>query len=326
MKRLRLLFSLIIQGIYCFSQSNLVPNPSFETFSSCPNSISQLDTAIPWFNPTANSPDYFNQCWITGANSADVPLNFWGYESPKTGVAYAGFGAFASSISPDSREYLEVKLLDSLIISKKYCIDFYVSLAGTSIYSIDAIGIYFSKNKITSSTVFNLGFTPQVRNPIGNFLTDTVNWMLISGQYTASGGEQYITIGNFYDDANTGVDTTYPGNISYISYYYIDDISVSVCDNIIPPAETDFFIPNAFSPNGDGANDVFTVRGDLTELNCTIFNRWGEKVAELTKPKEVWDGTINGQAASTGVYFYYLTAKEKDGKEITEKGNLTLLR
>ena len=64
----------------------------------------------------------------------------------------------------------------------------------------------------------------------------------------------------------------------------------------------------------------------LDELHCEIFNRWGQQVAELDLPNQGWDGTINGQAASTGVYFYYLTAKDRNGKEITAKGNITLLR
>lgn len=78
----------------------------------------------------------------------------------------------------------------------------------------------------------------------------------------------------------------------------------------------DVFIPNAFSPNGDGINDIYLVDFDLPLI---IVNRWGQEIYEGTKG---WDGTYNGKEMSPGTYFYILTLP--DGT--TRKGPVTLMR
>ncbi|MGB3947028.1 MAG: gliding motility-associated C-terminal domain-containing protein [Bacteroidia bacterium] len=86
-------------------------------------------------------------------------------------------------------------------------------------------------------------------------------------------------------------------------------------------------IPNIFTPNGDGNNDVFFITTQsITKLSCTIFNRWGIKVTEWTDINANWDGKIaDGKLANDGVYFYIVNAQATDGSEIVEKGYLQLL-
>lgn len=104
---------------------NLVKNPSFEDTISCPMYLGQISKAIPWFNATDNTPDYFNSCWEENGNSSvDVPSNFWGFQYARTGVAYAGFSPYYGC--PECRDYIEGIMLDSLIAGKKYCVEFYV--------------------------------------------------------------------------------------------------------------------------------------------------------------------------------------------------------
>ena len=87
-------------------------------------------------------------------------------------------------------------------------------------------------------------------------------------------------------------------------------------------------VPNVFTPNGDGSNDVFEfIFENLTELNCVIFNRWGKQVAEITAPDKSWDGKISGGSdASDGTYFYILKAKGLDDVDYDLKGTVTLIR
>jgi gliding motility-associated-like protein len=87
-------------------------------------------------------------------------------------------------------------------------------------------------------------------------------------------------------------------------------------------------VPNIFSPNGDNINDVFEiVTSGVTELNCEIFNRWGQKVYSITSATGKWDGKLdNGNSATDGTYFYMLTAKSYDGKQHNSQGSLTLVR
>ncbi len=92
--------------------------------------------------------------------------------------------------------------------------------------------------------------------------------------------------------------------------------------------ESSILIPNVFTPNGDGSNDVFTVVGtNLTDVNCKIFNRWGQKLYEWDRVKGYWDGrTLAGEEVPDGTYFYIVKAKGIDGKEYFEKGGFSLIR
>lgn len=87
------------------------------------------------------------------------------------------------------------------------------------------------------------------------------------------------------------------------------------------------FIPNAFSPNKDGDNDILYVRSILVDkMLFRVFDRWGELVFESTSPSIGWDGTFKGRACDPDVYDYYLKATCVDGQESLMKGNVTLLK
>lgn len=87
------------------------------------------------------------------------------------------------------------------------------------------------------------------------------------------------------------------------------------------------FIPNSFTPNGDGVNDILYVRSDiLDESFFVIYNRWGEKVFETYDQSIGWDGTYKQKDCQRGTYDYYFKGKCKDGDEIELKGNVTLIR
>ena len=93
-----------------------------------------------------------------------------------------------------------------------------------------------------------------------------------------------------------------------------------------------FFLPNAFSPNKDGYNERFhLLEGKyfadcLADFYIAIYNRWGERVFEGTFIAFSWDGTYKGKLEDTGVFAYYIRAVVKNGDEVKQKGNLSLLR
>lgn len=89
----------------------------------------------------------------------------------------------------------------------------------------------------------------------------------------------------------------------------------------------EMYVPNAFTPNNDGANDVLYVRGIcLQSLTFMIFDRWGEKVFETADQNIGWDGTYKGEQMNTAVFVYRLEGKTYDGKAFSLKGNITLIR
>lgn len=102
-----------------------------------------------------------------------------------------------------------------------------------------------------------------------------------------------------------------------------DSASALVC---IAGADS-LVVPNIFTPNSDGSNDVFAITGgDLASLDVRIYNRWGQLEAWLEHPRQVWDGhSPAGQACSPGTYFYVLRAASKSGETIDRSGTITLV-
>ncbi|BAV04035.1 gliding motility-associated C-terminal domain-containing protein [Filimonas lacunae] len=87
------------------------------------------------------------------------------------------------------------------------------------------------------------------------------------------------------------------------------------------------FIPNAFSPNGDGLNDVIKIYGfGVKELTFAVFNQWGEKVFETRDQAQGWDGYWKGKPQPSGVYMYVCQVVLTDGSTQTKKGAINLVR
>ncbi len=87
------------------------------------------------------------------------------------------------------------------------------------------------------------------------------------------------------------------------------------------------YVPNIFSPNGDGNNDVLYVRGQgIRDLVFVIYDRWGEKVFESTDKSYGWDGVFRDKKMNPGVFVYYVKATYYDNTEAELKGDVTLIR
>ncbi len=90
---------------------------------------------------------------------------------------------------------------------------------------------------------------------------------------------------------------------------------------------TPVFVPSAFSPNGDGNNDVFKIYGDnISAVSMRVFNRWGELVFETTNSLAGWDGTYKGQLQEPNVFIYEATITFLDNSQVQKNGSFTLVR
>ncbi len=88
-------------------------------------------------------------------------------------------------------------------------------------------------------------------------------------------------------------------------------------------------MPNAFSPNGDGVNDIYRAKRNhksIIEFHAYIFNRWGQKLFEWTDIDGGWDGTHNGKPVKAGVYFVLVKARGADGRKYNIKRDVNVLR
>lgn len=229
-----LLFILITKG----GAQNLVMNPSFEAYTSCPMGPGSFPTDVTsWSQPDTATTDYYNACYTPsfgGAPSMDVPSNIQGYQQARTGVAYPGIICRENSFGMDDnwREYVQGQLTSPLVAGQSYCVKFYWSLADLSNYSVNEMGVYLSNTQINLQQKENLPFTPQLE-VTGSPLNDTAHWVPFQQNYIATGGEQYIIIGNFRAPSNTTSSSTglscpmIPVNGGCFAYYYLDDVSVT---------------------------------------------------------------------------------------------------
>ena len=101
---------------------------------------------------------------------------------------------------------------------------------------------------------------------------------------------------------------------------------VHIAENPVVPVGGELFLPTAFSPNGDGVNDLFRLRGTLPEdLLITIYNQWGEVLYQSENPDFAWDGTRKGLPVHSGTYTYVLEIRNGNSTQL-QSGHVTLLR
>jgi hypothetical protein len=282
--------------LLCGPGANLVPNPQFENYSTCPYFFSQVPLAAPWFNPTVATPDYFNTCatfWPVG-----VPGNWFGNQTPYSGNGY--MGAFVYSVHgtnpvPGYREYIEAPLLAPLQAGVTYQVSFRVSLADFSGWAISEIGAHFSTGPVLNgATQGPLNVIPQVVNPPSSPLTVTNGWMLVQGTFTAAGGEDHITLGNFLDDAST---TAVPAAGTNHAYYYFDDVVVApvcalVSNKTVLCGQPWTFDPPTALDDCSGTNVTLTVLGTVTNGPCpaSVQRTWA--LTDACGNTTTWSQTV----------------------------------
>lgn len=104
-------------------------------------------------------------------------------------------------------------------------------------------------------------------------------------------------------------------------------LSAAITGRATNPAGNQVFVPNLFSPNGDGANDVLMVYGNtIATVEMHIYNSWGQEVFVSKDQRQGWDGTMGGKRQPAGVYVYIVIAKLQNGTTVNKKGNITLIR
>ena len=209
------------------AQTNLVPNPSFETLSACPTYFYQLPLATGWFSASRNAPDILNSCsTIQGFNVA--PVNPFAPQ-PKDGNGYLGILLWYDDTT--AKQFAEIGLSQTLIKEKKYYVSFYTSPSKYTDFGCDSSQRFYTDvigASLTVSTLNrnNVQTIPATIEHKGALLNDPKLWYHICGLHKGS-GEKYITIGNFEPTAQTKFDTLdWLGCAPHQCYYFVDLVSV----------------------------------------------------------------------------------------------------
>lgn len=133
--------------------------------------------------------------------------------------------------------------------------------------------------------------------------------------FTEAGSHRIVLYATFINGNDT---------VAYTKDYWQDAQPIT-----IQISESKLEMPNAFSPNSDGINDIYRAKNNyqsIVEFDAYIFNRWGQKIYEWHDPAGGWDGKFNGKDVKQGVYFVLVKAKGADGRKYNIKKDVNLLR
>lgn len=168
-------------------------------------------------------------------------------------------------------------------------------------------------------------------NPLPNVVVSNDTSILINNTISlfVSGGENYAWLPAGLACNTCSVISVSPNTTTVYTVNVSNNYGCSVSKEIRVIVEDDFevFIPDIFSPNGDGQNDVLYVRGlGIKDLNFKIYDRWGEKVFESNDISKGWDGTYKGTPLNNAVFVYDLKANLINGATINKHGDVTLVK
>lgn len=316
------LWFLFLQTKFIFGQVNLVPNPSFENYTTCPNGDGtiQLGYCDDWYDPIKTSSDFFHSCINSDPLCIPpfiacygIPSNYNGFEYAHTGIAHAGFYVYHFGTFTNTREYLAVKLTNPLNSGSRYCMELYYSQADSSNIAIDNIGALFlnSPFPFTPPTdTFIININPQIQFK-KQYLSQSLGWEKLEGDFIANGGEQHLIIGNFQLDNQLDTATIHNGVSGIgVSYYYIDDVSLIECNPVISN------VPNVLTPNNDGINDFLEImNSEVDEIKLTVYNRWGLSIYNVIgKNKIIW----SPKELVDGIYYYFIEWKHQEKDDYTK--------
>src|SRR5690606_3208950 len=100
----------------------------------------------------------------------------------------------------------------------------------------------------------------------------------------------------------------------------VDTASITVT---VTPTDEEIYIPNAFTPNGDGVNDIFKAYGNsIQSVELSIFNQWGEQIYHSSNGTLGWDGKHKGKLQPSGVYVYVMRITLLSGTQVNKKGSV----
>jgi gliding motility-associated-like protein len=277
------------------------------------NSATRSPVVINIFTPPA-APVIIGDLNICANQPASLAIS-----NPQAGVTYSWFVSNSSTPVATGTTYTTDTVTGPLSVSvtatdANGC----VGTAGTEtvqIWTTLASPIVV----VTDSTAYSLTFSWNAVPGASGYIvsTDGINY---SPPSSGNQGTTHIVTGLDFDQTVT---------------LYVIALNAIDCRNSLPdsatgktlPEITDVYVPTAFTPNGDGLNDILHVLGNtIQSLEFSIYNRYGQKIFESTNQRTGWNGRFRNKLQPTGTYVYYVRAVMLDGTIKSRKGTILLLR
>lgn len=219
-----IILQLVLKQLH--GQSNLIPNPSFEEYTQCPNNVSQVTFAKDWFGIRATA-DFLHSC-ASATTLVGIPNSQWGYEYPFGTGCKAYFGFLTAGPGDNiNQEWFGCKLKQKLTVGQKYYFSFKLSPGDSMSVISNNVGFLLTKNSFPTNT---WSYSPQPLNKshfkIPTPISQKNGWTSIFGSLIADSAYNYFAMGNFYDDTLTTYISN-PGGKFANAYYFVDNICFS---------------------------------------------------------------------------------------------------
>ncbi|MBA3674339.1 MAG: gliding motility-associated C-terminal domain-containing protein [Chitinophagaceae bacterium] len=268
---------------YFAKTQNLVTNGDFEIYSNLPTRYGQSYLAVGWNNVNGiyvgftGSPDYFHLLANYGT--------YFGQITPISGSAQMGFATYLNT-DKDFREYISTKFSSPMVAGQQYQISFYITQGNDENYTMSSngIGVNLSTIPLTQGNNTFIPVSPQIEIP--SIVTQKGSWQQYVFTFIAGSAFNYITIGNFRNDANTSVSSGLRG-----AYYFIDKIEVTPSCNLL---------------NFNLGNDTTLCEGTSLTLNAATVNGtylWQDNstssIYKVTQPGTYWVKVTSGCGSIT---------------------------
>lgn len=350
----KVIFRIAFLSFCCVSISleAQVVNGSFEQNMAIPATLGQWQLVQGWNNAgsAVASPDYFHNNGTVATNLPETP---YAIVDANQGNAMIGLMACGRP-NTNIREYLSTMLEAPLIVGRKYLIGFKITNGIKTSTSIAGLGVDKLGLLFTNGPSLQLGQSPIVQIP--QFQVDEVvynaEWQSVNFIFEADQPYSHMTFGLFGTDADKNI-SIMEGTDPQLAYYFVDNFVMEridegfshsfgekeitdvadISNNIHTGAISDqpFFVPNTFTPNGDGDNEVFKpVANSLKEWEFEIFNKWGDRVFYTADENRGWDGSYNSLSCENGSYVwqvsYYVFNDLHEQKLVESRGIVNLVR
>lgn len=338
---------LVLVTAGTLSSAQLV-NPGFESSLSMPSAPGMWQLLPGWNNALSgvSTPDFFH---LDGELGGDLPETPVAWVDPAEGRGVAGITAIKrnSPGQPLSREYLVMEFGSSLQVGQHYTLSFQVTngtwlpTSGAGL-AVNGLGVAFSTDQPVQLGSQEMQLPPTFQSSFARY---SAEWETVSFAFQASAPSRFMTIGVFGADADLDAEVVMGDNPT-MAYYFFDDFVLNLFDpvegwvsdnqeekgpalEVAQEVDLEFYVPNAFSPNGDGVNDVFIPEiGENRPLSCEIYSRWGELLARLDPQSPQWDGRdMRGELLQPGVYVWRIEwPRGVSLGEYSQQGAVTVLR
>ncbi len=310
MKNILLILSLSVQ--FLFAQQNLVPNPSFEEYTGCPDDAYQMNYVVYW-KTYRSSPDFYTACGTSipaeHPFSFSTPSNGAGYQVPASGNSYLGL-IFYSAGQIKSNEMVGCDLVEPLQIGVRYYVSFkvawtYIGWIRTSYGANNKIGAKFISDAYTPPPNSDVLIDNYAHIYTDSVVSDSVNWTQIYGSFVADSAYKQIVIGGFFDNQHVSINVVDP--LGSHNYYFLDDVCVSTdsqyCRSYSYPLGIPENLPINFQvfPNPVADYLIISNNSSISQYNVEIYNALGQiafgETGVVEKKKTIPTNTL-----SSGVY------------------------